>query len=85
MEYVPNQLIFKTTSIKQVNNKKIGLDSFDDFLTDKNIENLKSILPKSNNKYFVATFQNDIDWENIKNYQFEGIEYFQTNYLNEFR
>ncbi len=84
MEYVPNQLIFKTTSIKQVNNKKIGLDSFDDFLTDKNIENLKSILPKSNNKYFVATFQNDIDWENIKNYQFEGIEYFQPNYLSEF-
>ncbi len=84
MEYVPNQLIFKTTSIKQVNNKKIGLESFDDFLTDKNINNLKSILPKSDNKYFVATFQNDINWENIKNYQFDGIEYFQPNYLNEF-
>ena len=84
MEFVPNQLIFKTTSIKQVNNKKIGLENFDDFLSDRNIENLKSILPKSDNKYFVATFQNDINWENIKNYQFDGVEYFQPNYLNEF-
>lgn len=84
MEYVPNQLIFKTTSTKQVNNKTIGLESFDNFLAERNIENIKSILPKSDNKYFVATFPNDINWNNIKNYQFEGIEYFQPNYLNEF-
>ncbi|MDA3814348.1 MAG: S8 family serine peptidase [Candidatus Cloacimonetes bacterium] len=84
MDYVPNQLIFKTTSAKQVNNKTIGLESFDNFLAERNIDNLKSILPKSDNKYFIATFPNDINWENIKNYQFEGIEYFQLNYLNEF-
>ena len=83
MDYVPNQLIFKTTTAKLVNNNTIGLESFDNFLTVRNIDNLKSILPKSDNKYFVATFQNDIDWENIKNYQFDGIEYFQPNYLNE--
>ncbi len=83
MEYVPNQLIFKTTSAKQVNNKTIGLENFDNFLTERNIKNIKSILPKSDNKYFVATFPNDINWENIKNYRFEGIEYFQPNYLNE--
>ena len=84
MEYVPNQLIFKTTSVKQINNRTIGLDDFDDFLAERDIDNLKSILPKSDNKYFVATFINDIDWDNIKNYQFDGIEYFQPNYLNEF-
>jgi len=84
LEYVPNQLIFKTTSTKQVNNKTIGLESFDNFLNERNVENLKSILPKSDNKYFIATFQDDIDWENIKNYQFEGIEYIQPNYLNTF-
>ncbi|MEA2096801.1 MAG: S8 family serine peptidase [Candidatus Cloacimonadota bacterium] len=84
MEYVPNQLIFKTTSQKQINNKTIGLENFDNFLADRDIDNLKSILPKSDNKYFVATFPNDINWDNIKNYQFDGIEYFQPNYLNEF-
>ena len=84
LEYVPNQLIFKTSSIKQVNKRSIGLASFDDFLTDRNINNLKSILPNSNNKYFLATFPNDIDWDNIKDLQFEGIEYFQPNYINEF-
>ena len=84
MYYVPNQIIFKTTAVKQVNNKTIGLESFDNFLIERNIDNLKSILPKSDNKYFVATFSNDINWDNIKNYQFEGIEYFQPNYLNEF-
>ena len=83
MEYVPNQLIFKTTTAKQANNRTIGLESFDNFLTERNIDNLNSILPKPDNKYFVATFLNDINWENIKSYQFEGIEYFQPNYLNE--
>ncbi len=84
MEYVPNQLIFKTTSVKQIYNKTIGLESFDNFLADRGINNLKSILPKSDNKYFIATFPSDINWNNIKNYQFDGIEYFQPNYLNEF-
>ncbi len=46
LEYVPNQLIFKTTSTKQINNKTIGLESFDNFLNERNVENLKSILPK---------------------------------------
>lgn len=84
MEYVPNQLIFKTTDVKQVNSKAIGLESFDEFLSERNVENLRSVLPKADNKYFIATFPNDIDWENIKNYQFDGIEYIQLNYLNKF-
>jgi len=82
MDYVPNQLIFKTTDVKQINNKSIGLENFDAFLSDRNVENLKSVLPKTDNKYFIATFTSDIDWENIKNYNFDGIEYIQPNYLN---
>ncbi|MCF7857807.1 MAG: S8 family serine peptidase [Candidatus Cloacimonetes bacterium] len=84
MDYVPNQLLFKTTGNKQVNNNVIGLARFDDFLSQRNVDNIKPILPKSDNKYFVASFTSDIDWDNIKNLQFEGIEYFQPNYLNEF-
>lgn len=83
IDYVPNQLIFKTIDIKQINNKSIGLDSFDEFLSDRNVDNLKSVLPKTDNKYFIATFSGNIDWENIKNYNFDGIEYIQPNYLNE--
>lgn len=84
MDYVPNQLIFKTTDAKQINNKTIGLESFDNFLADRNIDNLKSILPKSDNKYFIATLTSDINWDDIKSYKFDGIEYFQPNYLNKF-
>jgi len=72
MDYVPNQIIFKTTSPKQVNNKTIGLESFDNFLAERSIENIKSILPKSDNKYFVANFSSDINWESIKNYLLIG-------------
>ncbi|MBT5421137.1 MAG: S8 family serine peptidase, partial [Candidatus Cloacimonetes bacterium] len=82
MDNVPNQLIFKTSSAKQVNNKTVGLERFDEFLSDSNIENLRSILPKADNKYFIATFTDDIDWENIKDYQFDGIDYIQPNYLS---
>ena len=82
MDNVPNQLIFKTSSVKQVNNKTVGLESFDKFLSDRNIDNLRSILPKADNKYFIATFPDDIDWENIKDYQFDGIDYIQPNYLS---
>ncbi|MCK4311716.1 MAG: S8 family serine peptidase [Candidatus Cloacimonetes bacterium] len=82
LEYVPNQIIFKTSVPKEITQNRIGLDEFDDFLTERHVNNIKPILRKSQNKYYVASFNEDIDWNNIKNLQFEGIEYFQLNYIN---
>ncbi|MCD4797343.1 MAG: S8 family serine peptidase, partial [Candidatus Cloacimonetes bacterium] len=82
MEYVPNQLIFKTSEPKEITMNKIGLNEFDNFLEEKQLKNLKPVLNKSQNKYFVVSFNEDIDWENIKNLSFEGIDYFQPNYIN---
>lgn len=83
LEYVPNQLIFKTAEPKEITRNKIGLSDFDQFLDQKQINKIDQIV-KKNNHYFVATFQNDIDWENIRSLSFGGIEYFQPNYLNRF-
>ncbi len=82
LEYVPNQLIFKTSVPKEISMNKTGLNEFDNFLEERQIKNLKPVLNKSQNKYFIVSFNEDIDWDNIKNLSFEGIDYFQPNYIN---
>ncbi len=84
LEYVPKQLIFKTLAPQEIARGKIGLEKFDSFLTEKEVKNIKPILKKNDNKYFIANLNKDFDWENIKSLKFVGIEYFQPNYLNSF-
>ena len=84
LDFVPNQLIFKTVLPKNAENNHLQLNDFDDFLTQHNIQKIKSIRAKKYDEYFVATFENDINWDEIKNLKFDGISYFQPNYLNEF-
>ncbi len=84
LEYVPNQLIFKTENVIRLQGEKTGLQSFDAFSRSRQIKRIKPIFSKNDNRYFVATFEEDIDWENIATLQFPGIEHFQPNYLNTF-
>ncbi|MCF7794027.1 MAG: S8 family serine peptidase [Candidatus Cloacimonetes bacterium] len=83
LDRVPNQLIFKTSEPIITTSRSTGLADFDSFLQTKNIKNIKPVLNKNRNRFFVASFSQDIDWENIKNLKFSGIEYIQPNYLNE--
>ncbi len=83
LDRVPNQLIFKTSEPTITTSRSTGLADFDNFLQTKNIKNIKPVLSKNQNRFFVASFHQDIDWENIENLSFSGIEYIQPNYLNE--
>jgi subtilisin family serine protease len=84
LDYVPNQIIFKTSVPRQIIEKTTGLEEFDSFLSEKDIKNIKPVLKKNLNRYFVASFDSDINWDELENLQFEGIEYIQPNYLNSF-
>ena len=84
LDFVPNQLIFKTDLPKNIENNCLQLNDFDDFLAQHHVQNIKSIRSKKYDEYFVVTFENDISWDEIKNLNFDGISYFQPNYLNEF-
>lgn len=84
LDKVPNQLIFKTIQTIRIQQNSTGLASFDIFLQSSGIERINSVSAKADNRYFVATFHQDINWEAIKNMQFDGIEYIQPNYINHF-
>ncbi len=84
LDYVPNQIIFKTSVPRQIIEKTTGLEEFDSFLSEKDIKKIKPVLKKNQNRYFVASFDSDINWDELENLQFEGIEYIQPNYLNSF-
>ena len=83
MDYIPNQVIFKTTVSTELTQGKTGLESFDSFLTENNLKTVKPVLKKTQNRFFVATFHQDINWNEIKTLQFSGIDYIQPNYINE--
>ncbi|MBL7148576.1 MAG: S8 family serine peptidase [Candidatus Cloacimonetes bacterium] len=84
LAYVPNQIIFKTSIPRQIIEKTTGLEEFDSFLSEKDIKNINPVLKKTQNRYFVASFDSDINWDELANLQFEGIEYIQPNYINSF-
>lgn len=83
LDRVPNQLIFKTSEPTVTSSRSTGLSDFDTFLQTKKIKNIKPVLSNDRNRFFVASFNQDIDWKNIENLNFSGIEYIQPNYLNE--
>jgi len=83
-DYVPNQLLFKTSGSRTISRTSTGLAEFDSFLQNSGLKNIKPVLTKAQNRFFVASFQQDIDWQNIQNYHFDGIEYIQPNYLNSY-
>ncbi len=84
LDRVPKQMIIKTSSPKLVSGNELGLSEFDSFLSEKQIRNIKPVLNKSENNFFVATFDEELDWNETKNLQFEGVEYIQPNYINNF-
>jgi len=86
IEYLPNQMIIKTTEQIELKRGSFGLNVFDNFLSTKSVKNIKSLTNKADNKYFVITFNDDLDWDNkeLLEKKFSGIEYIQPNYINNF-
>ncbi len=86
VEYVPKQIIFKTSAPIQITRGQTGLTQFDQFLQNYRPQSIKPVSSKSNNRYFTAILSEEPDWQTIKNSKphFAGIEYIQPNYLNKF-
>ncbi|HHE37521.1 MAG TPA: hypothetical protein ENL20_02985 [Candidatus Cloacimonetes bacterium] len=84
LDRVPKQMIIKTSSPKEISRNGLGLSEFDSFLSEKQVRNIKPVLNKSENNFYVATFDEELDWNETKNLQFEGVEYIQPNYINNF-
>ncbi len=84
LDRVPKQMIIKTTSPKLVSGNELGISELDSFLSAKQVRNIKPVLKKTQNNFFVATFDEELNWNETKNLQFEGVEYIQPNYINGF-
>ncbi len=82
LEYVPNEMIIKTSAPREIYDNKTGIKDFDNFLSEKSLKNIKPIFRKTQDQYFVISFNNELIWENIENLSFTGIEYIQPNYIN---
>jgi len=83
LNFVPHEMIVKTSEPLRTSGNYFGLQAFDRFLAEKKVRNIKPILPKSENKYFVVSFQENLDWNQLREVEFDGIDYIQPNYLNE--
>ncbi len=84
LDYTPRQMIIRTSQPVSLRQNSFGLTSFDSFLQSKQVRELKPVLKKADNRYFVATFDNELDWQQIRsqNQRFDGIDYIQPNYIN---
>jgi len=83
LEYVPNEIIVKTTDVKTIERGKLNLTEFDNYLSSRRMKSIKPVLPSSENRYFVIALEDDIELSEINSLDFEGIDYMQPNYINE--
>jgi len=82
-DYTPNQMIIKTTEPCNFRDNKTGLRDFDNYISKFEPFNIKSILKKENNKYYLIDVKKEIDWSTVDHQKFRGIEYIQPNYVSE--
>ena len=83
LDYVPKQMIVKTSAPKEIDRNSFGIQDFDDFLVNKQVTNIKEVFRKDDNQYFVVSVDERLNWDEISDYEFDGIDYVQPNYINE--
>ncbi|MCF7918419.1 MAG: S8 family serine peptidase [Candidatus Cloacimonetes bacterium] len=81
---VPRELIVKTTEERSLTREGLGLAALDSYLTSRGCQQIRTLGEQASSRFFVITFNEDIDWEEIESLHPEGVEYMQPNYLNEF-
>jgi subtilisin family serine protease len=83
-ETVPREMIFRTSQPVRVTRGEVGLPAFDSFLTAHQVREIKPITPKDDNCYFVARFDQELDWAAIESERpaFPGVDYIQPNHIN---
>ena len=83
LEMVPREMIVKTSEPMRTTGNGFGLTAFDNFLAEKQVKKIKPLLPKSSNNYYVVSFKENLDWNELRTVQFDGIDYIQPNFLNQ--
>lgn len=79
--YTPGQILFKTSSQKQISQDKIGLTDFDTYLSQHGLKDLKPMAGMPSGRYFKANLSEMPDIQQMKSLSFAGIEYIEPNYL----
>lgn len=77
----PGQLIFKTAAPIQVRNGKTGLASFDSFLTQQGVREIRPIKGMHTAQYYLADVNVQPDKSALAALNFPGVEYVQPNFL----
>jgi subtilisin family serine protease len=85
-EYTPTEMIVKTTVPLNIRGNDFSIPELDTFLAQYEVKEIKAVTPSAENRFYVVRFEEALDWEGLKrqNLRFDGIEYLQPNYLNEF-
>ena len=82
--FTPGELLIKTSDSHVLERNALGLDELDSFLVDIGLLSISPVCNKADNNYFTVRFSEPLDMNNLDNLHFEGVEYIQPNYLNEF-
>ncbi len=83
-DFTPGEMIIKTSSPCIIERNGLGLAELDSFLADKGVSRIQSIKASGASEYFVVSLSEPINWENMSNRHFAGVEYIEPNYLSEF-
>jgi subtilisin family serine protease/fibronectin type 3 domain-containing protein len=80
--YDTHSMIIKTTQTREINRGKFGLAELDSYMERYEVKEVKSILRKNNNQYYLVYTEKPIDFNQLETKKFSGVEYTQPNYLN---
>ncbi len=83
IDRVPGQLIVKTSESQRIMGNRLGLRDLDNYLSNKGVIAVKSILSRQENKYFLIETESEPDWDFLMSANFPGVSYIQPNYINQ--
>ena len=83
-EMVSNQIIVKTSEEKALTRQGLGIAGLDSFMAAKSLKSIRTLGNQESSRYFIVTFDDVINWDEIDALAIDGVEYIQPNYLNEF-
>ena len=84
MDFVPNEMIVKTKYPQKITKGNFQNKEINNIFKKYKVKEIKAILKKKKNNFFLVRTSKKIDWNNLKGQKFTGIDYIQPNYLNSF-
>jgi len=82
IDFVPKQVIVKTSAPRSINNNRIGIQEIDQLLSISGVTSIKPLLNNEMNRYFVVDLETEPEWSQLSEASIDGISYIQPNYIN---